>query len=269
MGAACHMVAGSAATGTTAQTVAFTPVTGDTFAIRNFALTDTAWLEQLIGHYPDADDVLRVRSPMLHDDVQGIRVRPSTTGPEQLLPLKMSQVILPQDTLTVELIVPTAHGASVTDVAVLGFYYSNLPEVNSRLMNPGDIAGRVKTVHTLEVPVTVSGTAGVWASASLSTAVGILHANTDYALIGYLIDSACAAVALRGPDTNNLRVGSAGNTNPWETKDWFAAQSLNTGRPHIPVFNSANQAATFVDVSSSAITGTVNVTLTIAELATS
>lgn len=266
MGAASHMVAASAATGTTAQTVAFAAVTGDTLAIRNFNLTDTAWLEQIIGHYADADDVLRVRSPMLHDDVQGIRLRPASTSPEQLLPRRNSQVILPQDTLTVELIVPTAHGSSVTDVAVLGFYYSNLPEVNSRLMNPGDIGGRVKTVHTLEVPVTVSGTAGVWASTALSSAVGILHANTDYAVLGYTVDVACAAVAVRGPDTNNLRVGGSGTINVWETKEFFVNSSLDTSRPHIPVFNSANAGATFVDVSSNAVTGTPNVTLIIAEL---
>jgi len=268
MGAALHMVAGAAASGTAGATVNFTAGSGDSFAVRNFAATDWATLEQAIGQYSRGGDTLRIISPMFHDDVQGIRLIVPSTSPEGLLPLEISQKVLPQDTLVPALVQASAEGASVNQVAALGFYYSNLPTVNSRLRNPGDVSGIIKTVHTVVVPVAIGATAGNWASASIDSALSIWHANTDYAVLGWITDTAVCAIAVRGDDTNNLRCGGPGVLDPFQTRNWFLDASVRTGQPHVPIINSANKDATFVDVVTNAVTGTVNVCLFLAELST-
>ena len=76
-----------------------------------------------------------------------------------------------------------------------------------------------------------------------------MKANTDYALVGYLIDVECAAVRWRGADTGNLGVGGPGDELGRDyTSDWFMRLSRHYGMPLVPVFNSANKAGVLLDL---------------------
>lgn len=258
--------AGVAASGTVANAIVpFTPNVGDSFQVRNFALTSTCELDIFSGHLLQGNPI-RLRSPMLHDNVQGLRFDALTVDPTNLLAQSFSQQLIAQDILIAELVVATAPGVTENEVAVIGYYYDDLPGATARLYNPGDITPNIKNLWSVPVTVTTSAAAGVWASAAVNSTYDLFQANTDYAVIGYEVDTVCAAIAIRGPDTSNFRCGAPGITDRYKTRQHFADVSMMKGKPHIPVFNSANKSATFVDVSSRTTATATTVTLVLAEL---
>lgn len=222
---------------------AATPANGDSANVRSFNATSQAVLENIIRMGGTAGFV-QVRSPLFHDNVRGIRITPNESPSVFSLPGEALQQLRPQDSLIVEM----SGGAAETDIALLSFYYDDLPGANARLKSWGDVSGLIDSVKPISVAVTSSATAGQWTDTVLTTTENLLHANTDYAVLGYMSNTALGGIAIKGIDTSNLRVGGPGSTSEYPTTDYFVNMSARTGRPHIPVFNSANAGATFVSV---------------------
>ena len=114
--------------------------------------------------------------------------------------------------------------------------------------------------------MTNSGTANVWTDTLLTTTDNLLRANTDYAILGYATDLLCGAVAFKGPDTSSVRVGGPGKVGHEFTDNYFVKLSNDTGRPNIPVFNSANAGASYVSTIDITASSTPNITLILAML---
>jgi hypothetical protein len=240
---------------------ALTPSPNDSFVVKSFAPSATAYLEQLIRGGSEAG-LIRVRSPLMHDFVQGIRVSCPSGSTGNLLAQAVNQPLYTQDSLVVEV----TGGAAASDIGAIGIYYTDLGGASARLAMPGDIAGRVRNIVGVEVDVTTSATIGTWVDTLITTTEDVLHANTDYAVLGYILNTTVAAVALRGPDTSNLRVGGPGTLVAVETRPYFVALSERTGLPHIPIINSANKGGTYVSVVSVNASAAATVTLMMAEL---
>lgn len=234
---------------------------GDSLSVRSFAPQDTAVLDNIIRMGTTAGFV-QVRSPLFHDNVRGIRITPAESPSVFSLPGEAMQKLQPQDTLTVEL----SGGAAETDIAVLQVYYTNLPGASARLHQWGDIANNIKSIKPISVAVTTSGTVGAWNDALLTTTENLLHANTDYAVLGYMSNAALGAVGLKGIDTSNLRVCGPGSTQEYPTSAFFVRMAQQTGRPYIPVFNSANANGTFVSTCAATASVAATVELICAEL---
>ena len=264
MGIAIHTVAGTATGTVDNATHAFAPGAGDSFAVRNFAASATAALELLVGQFPTAND-LQVRSPALHDVAKGIHEYVGVMEPVRVLPQSNVQLLVAQDALIVEL-VQRAVGTAAANCVALGMYYSDLPGASARLHSQGDISGNIKYITTVRVDVVKSGVSGQWASAALNSAEDLFHANKDYAILGYIVEGAACAVALHGDDTSNYRVGGPGSAVQSDTRDFFWEESDMRSTPHIPVFNAANKASTYVDVVDNGVAGTVSVFMQVAEL---
>lgn len=243
MGLAFDTVLVSAVNPGAAGIVGTTAPSGDTLTVRNFAQTDSAFLENIIRMGTTAGFV-GVTSPLLHDPIFGIRITPGESPSLFSLPPYQTQSLQPQDTFTVTI----AGGAAETDIALLQLYYTNLPGSQARLHMPGDIQGNVDNVKPLRVAVTSSATVGAWTDTVITTTENILHANTDYAILGYMSNTALGCVGIRGIDTGNLRAAGPGATLELGTTDFFVKMSMATGRPHIPVFNAANANGTFASV---------------------
>jgi hypothetical protein len=118
------------------------------------------------------------------------------------------------------------------------------------------------------VDVAGPATAGDWSAGTVINATNDnLKADTDYAILGYEVNTESLAIGISGTDTGNLRVGGPGPLNPLETRDWFISLSKAQGTPHIPVFNSNNRGNTLVFAAKNTAAGTVSVSLQLARLA--
>lgn len=236
-------------------------VSGDSTVVRNFAPTDVAYLEHLIRRGA-AVGLARVRSALLADNVTGIQYFTGETPSVFMLPRERGEQLQPQDNLIVE----GSGGAAETDLILLGIYYTNLLGASARLHSWGDVSPLIKHIKPVHVAVVASATIGQWKDTLITASENLLAANTDYAVLGYGTDVALGAVGIKGQDTANLRVCGPGTTLMEDTGDFFVQMDEDTGRPHIPVINSANQGSTFVSVADQAAGTAANVTVILAEL---
>lgn len=252
--------------GTSGSTLAAgTMATGDSSVIRNFPAQASA--ELLATFYDDVTTPLawRIRSPLLHDNVRGIQMNPGVAAPSLLFPQAYNQQLYPQDQLTFELSTAATTGKAL---GVAMIYYSQLPGAMARLYGDGDIRGLIKNIKPVLVSIgSGANTAGQWYDAVITTTENLLHANTDYAVLGATLDVAVACLAVKGVDTGNLRCAIPGGTNNPMGPDYFVRLSQQTQLPCIPVINSANAGSTYVSIISSAATAAASsFTLYLAEL---
>ena len=244
MGRALELLVGSA----TAPSTTFTGLTmaaGNSLTIRSAPLDSKIYLLQAWADNQTAG-TFRIRSPRLHDNVQGIRMDVTASDTTPLLPEGIKQMLISQDTLVAE-ITGSATAGDLESGAML-LYYDAVPGVDARLATWEQIAPLIK--HLLFVENTLAlGTAGGYSGEeAINAEFNQFKANTDYALLGYTVDVECLAIRYRGIDTGNLGVGGPGNeTLRQVTAQWFKRLSMSTGLACIPVFNSANADAILLD----------------------
>ena len=232
---------------------AATPIGGPTFAVRDFPETAGARLEDVWGDQA-TQQIIRIRSPRMHDSSNGLRIAAPAGVTRALLPHETEEPMFPSDVLTVE----SAGTAAEVDLIGLMMYYRDLPGIQARLETWDAIKPRVAHILALEVDVAAPAVAGNYSAAvGIDSIANALKANTDYAILGYLASTQCGVVGFTGTDFGNLRVGGPGAAEPDDTREWFIRQSMLHGTPHIPVFNSNNKGNVLVDVAKVALTATV------------
>lgn len=221
-------------------------VTGDSLVVRNSG--NAANPAKLLQMWVDAQvaGTARLRSPRFHDNVQGLRFDTLVSDPRPMLPWGVSQAIYPGDVMIAEL----AGSAVAGDVETLCMlnYYPDLPGVNGQFIDAATLAQRIQHVFTVENTLAL-GTAGGWSGAeAINAEFDQWRSGEQYALLGYAVDVECAAVAWRGGDTGNLRVGGPGDETERElTSDWFVRLSRAFNLPLIPVFRADNKAGILID----------------------
>lgn len=252
-------------TGRVANPAALTALganTGDVFSIRALDASTQPYLLNVWAQQATAG-IVRVRSPRMHDSTQGLRLVSNAASPLALLPLEFATAVYPTDVLTFE----QQGGGAETDAAAMLMLYDNTSGTVARLGMWDQIKPMITELTTVQVDVAGPVATGDWsAGTTITNFQDLLKANTYYAVLGYTLDVASLAVAIKGPDTGNYRVGGPGVLNPIETRDWFVELSKAQGKPCIPVFNSANKGATQASVAKVGAGGTVNVTFILAEL---
>lgn len=239
-----------------------TGYTGQSGAVRNTALGSKI---DLAGIWCDSSQLTihRVRSPRLHDNVQGIRHNTPANTPRNCLPYRTSSPLVPQDTLIVE-----AAGAAADLTGVyLHINYASLPGSDGNYLSYSQVEPRIVDIMTQEVEFSAVAAAGNWtAGTALNSFTDLMKANTWYALLGYVVSAQYGAFAIQGPDTGGLKVGGPFIADNNDTREWFCWMDQYSDEPAIPVINSANKAGTFVYAGSIAATVTANLDLLFAEL---
>ena len=259
MGAAIDTVAGFVTNAAALTNATVAP--GDTFTVRNFMSPATARLEAVILKGTVASTV-RILSPLFHDPVRGLTFISAQAPTQITMPQDVGQPLQPNDALTMQL----AGSGAASTVGVFQHYYTDLPGVSARLHAWGDIVGLVKNIKPLEVDCVSSATIGTWSDTLITATETLLHANTDYAVLGFNLDVACAAIALKGTETGNLRIGAPGTVLQDTSVDYFIGIDGERPGPHVPVINAANAGSTFVSVIDNAASTAVKVQLILAEL---
>lgn len=241
---------------------ALTANTGDSFTVRNSVLGSkvrllTAWA------FGATAGLVRVRSPLMHDANQGLRLRYNASNPDPLTDEYSYQLLYPQDALTFEM----TGGASETDMASLLLEYDDLPGAAAQLATWDEIRDNIEHLMGCECAMTTGGTAAQYGgSQAVNASFDNFRANRWYAILGYLTDTACGTIGVQGPDLSNLRVAGPGSTRNEVTAGWYVDLAAQEGAPRIPVFNSANKAGTLIDIATPATSASINVTLNLALL---
>ena len=218
--------------------IAATAFTGSITNIRNFMPTDYA---KLIGFSRKGATAgtARIRSALMHDDVQAFRVRALAADPTDHLPHWVPQTMFAQDAPLID-----GDGTNTeVEAYTTTVYYSNLPGANARLHMLGDVQPLIDQLVVQQVTITAVVPPAP-ATALLTSLYNILKANRDYAVLGFQSDVALAGVGIQGADTSNLVAGFGMPADIFKTRDIFVRKSQEYGLPLIPVINSANAPAT-------------------------
>ena len=238
-------IVGGFVTAPSTTLTALTMMSGNTLQVRNTGLDKPISLIAAWARNQTAG-VLRIRSPLLHDNVQGMRFGAAANAPRNLIPVPGKQALEPQDTLIVEL----SGSATAGDIeqAFLINYYDDLPGVEGRFLTAAEFYELNCVLVTIENTLAL-GTGGGWSGEeALNAEYNLLRANTDYALLGYTLSANCGAVRWRGTDIGNLGVGGPGDSvNTNDTARWFVSLAEATGMAMIPVINSANLSSVLID----------------------
>jgi len=234
---------------------------GDSLTVRSFSPPAQAFLDDIIIKGGQATTA-RLTSPYLHDTTRGITFITAQAPSTRLIPRYAAQPLSSQDTMVLQ----GNSGAANSSIFALLNYYTDLGASDARLYSPGDVLGLVSEVKPVEVDVAASANIGQWNGALITTTDNLLKANTDYAVLGYVVDVACAVVAISGQDTGSLKIGGPGSVLTYDTAEYFVQKSQDTGRPYIPVINAANANNTSVFVADNAAGTAVKVQLILAEL---
>jgi hypothetical protein len=241
--AALELVSGYTIAPGATETV-MTACTGNTFTIR---ASDTAALIKLLTFWGanEAAGIVKVRSPRMHDNVQGLRLQGLITPSFGRLPEYGLQRLYAQDGLVV-----TGSGVATANHVVAAnmlIYYDHLPGADGRFIGLSELMNRSINVMTAYVTVTGATTGDYSAAVAINSTVDLLKANTDYAILGYCTSVDCIAVRIQGPDIGNLGLGGPGLISMgWDTSKWFITLTEKTGLSLIPVINSANKSGTLI-----------------------
>lgn len=244
-----------------AALTAVTVANGDSLTVRSFAPPAQAFLDDIVVKGGQSVTA-RLTSPYLHDTTRGLTFITAQAPSTRLVPRYSSQPLASQDTMVLQ----SLSGAANSTIVALLNYYTDLGASDARLYMPGDVLGLISQVKPLEVSAAASATIGQWNGTLITATENLLKANTDYAVLGYVVDVACAVVAVSGQDTGSLKIGGPGSVLVYDTAEYFIQKSNDTGRPYIPVINAANANNTSVYVADNAAGTAVNVQLILGEL---
>lgn len=224
---------------------AWTMATGDSLTIRAGLADRGVWLLNMWGDNQVAGRI-RITSPQLHDNVEGIQQQVAISTVRPLLPMGFPQRLYPQDTLVVN-----QSGSNVAgdiESGSLLVLYDDLPGANARFIDGAELQRRLVEYMVVTNGITTGAGGGYTGEETIIAEDDQWKANQDYALVGYVPSVECCSIGWRGTDTSNYRVGGPGCEDAAQlTASWFLLLSQAFNRPLIPVFNAANKGNILID----------------------
>lgn len=238
---------------------------GDSLQVRN---SDPSKMTRLLSLWfkNQVAGAFQLTSPRMHDNVTGYHGQIQTAATRTRWPYGYAQQLYPNDILSMK-----QSGSGVAGQIETGsflVYYDDLAGVNARFIDNATLAKRMRNLVTTKNTIATVATGQYGGAQAINTTDDQFKANTDYALIGYLVDTICGTIGWRSADTGNLRVGGPGNQIDNDiTHSWFIMLSEEFGVPLIPVFNSAAKQSIQIDATQDQGAAAVVVNSIFAELA--
>ena len=168
-----------------ATLVSIAAVAGDSLAVRAFEQNKMA---KILQHWNDVQvaGTSQLRSAKLHDNVRGIRIDTAIGQPWPLLPWGVGQRVYTNDVLIQEL-AGSAVAGDIESVSSL-IYYEDLPGAAARLISVDELMRRAVNISGVENTLALGTTGGYSGSEAINAENDQYHANSEYALVGYLVD---------------------------------------------------------------------------------
>src|SRR5215204_30518 len=227
---------------------ALAPGTGDSATFFNVPQGSQAYLAEVWAlNNANPMDVSLVAS-RFHDQQSGIVYKAPDGGllapperPTLLSSPGIDQPVFPSDVLTVQV-----DGVSGDDVNVsLVIYYHDIPGISARLATYQQVVALAG--NQVGIRSTVTAGAGNWGSSvALNASDNRLHANRDYAVLGFTAEAPLAAVGMQGVDLGNLRAGGPVLADGGHDGSLFLDFAKAYQAALIPVINSNNAGATLL-----------------------
>ena len=211
-----------------------------------------------------------IRSPLMHDNVRGIRyghmfnptLSANSGKPQFYSSPYWVQPYEPTDTLIVE-----ANGTAADRCVLSQLLKYDSPDVQgARLLSYTDVQSRLKNIVGILVAPTGAATGDYGTAVALNSSDDRLKANTDYALLGATSDLMYTTCAIFGPDTANFTIPWPGSWQEDIQAGWFYELARNLQAPLIPVINANNKGVTFLKVADVGGAVSPNIVLQLAEL---
>lgn len=230
--------------------------------------SDTSKMVRLLSMWAknQVAGAIQITSPRMHDNVTGYHTQVQAAATRVRWPLGYAQRLYQNDILSVK-----QSGSAVAgqiETGSLLVYYDDLPGANGRFIDNPTLNKRMVNLVTTKNSIVTIATGQYGGAQAINTTDDQFKANTDYALLGYLVDTICGTVGWRSADTGNLRVGGPGNQIDNDvTNSWFIYLSEWFNLPLIPVFNSAAKQSIIIDATQDQGAAAVVVNSIFAELA--
>jgi len=200
-----------------------------------------------------------------HDTSYGLAVI-ADTEPRRVRPVGRK----PATFASSEVIKPYVAGSATAGEAAFGvlqILYDSVPGAEGQYISPEELLSRglqplgwiISITHSAKLTWTAGGT--------LDQARDVWKRDKKYAILGAKMGSNIVALALRGPDTGNVRLAVVPERNDRvKSLEYFVDLSLMVGKPCIPVIEGANVGATQLEFLGLATSGSEDITLYCVEL---
>lgn len=229
-----------------------TPGTGDSDTFFNVPQNSDSFLSQVWAVDDASPMELSLVASRFHDQQFGMRFSVpdgSTLAPVSrstlLTPEGTDQRIFPSDVLTVQVSGTAADNVNVTLIT----YYADIPGIAARLATYEYVRNSNKNQVGINVLLT-PGAGDYGAGVALNATDNRLHANTDYAVLGFTSQTPASVVTLSGIDTGNLRVGGPVLADAEHDAQLFVDLARYWNSPLIPVINSNNAGSIILQAAS-------------------
>jgi hypothetical protein len=243
--------------------------TSDSLSIPNFIQGTNADLVDVWGANSAHACDFGIRSPSFHDNTRGLRMaygfQPTVGAGDKtqlLIPPAITQPLYPSDTLTVEV-----NGTNPDNVGLAyTAFYDNLPGADQNLVTAGEVRARVINYVGIKIAVTAGAAGDFGATRLLNADDDRLIANTNYAILGAILQIPACTVVIVAPETSGRRIGLPGHWNEAISSGYFMDLSDRYQRTCVPVVNSNNRGNITLQAASPAGATATALTLVMAEL---
>src|SRR5271154_1605672 len=187
MGLGIETVVGYADLAAATGAQALTPLSPQSFNVRATNGTTKAHMEAIWTDGATGDvGFFRIRSPRLHDDVNGIEVGISIGDPSPVLLEGFTQDLFSQDSLTVESYYLSAPTVDDAFFGAFQVYYDDLPGVAGNYQSWAQVMPQIQSYMGVIVAPASGAALGSWgAGVALNSTQDVFKANGAYALLGY------------------------------------------------------------------------------------
>ena len=247
----------NAAGGTFADSL--TANAGDSLSVANYGSGGARILEMwgIDNANPAEFQVLYTRPESTHDFSHGVRFNVPSLFPggagkpvaHNFLPGYVYIDVFKSDTATIQA------SCTATDNLLVSYniLYDDLPGAQAQFTDWTEVSRLRKSIVSVACNAVASATAGAYgATRALNADDDRLHANTNYAILGFTVQSPVCTIAMIGPAWGGQVIGCPSGSLDLRSDTWFLDQSIKYGIPLIPWFNSNDKGNILLKVADAA-----------------